>query len=426
MSVKILIGDVCDRLRLLPEESAHCVVTSPPYWGMRSYGGLPGEMGMEPTMGAHIETIVRVMREVKRVLRSDGTCWVNLGDGYAHDGKWGGESGGKQDYLDDETRKRCGRHKRRSGLKEKDLLLLPSRIAIALQDEGWWVRSEVVWAKKNPMTESVKDRPANMTEKVFLLSKAERYFYDDFAVRSPPLIESLKRATRARTKPYDPPGQAAHNGSILKKRGHTRQHQGLTKEWDNMSKEAQMLGGANLRNVWLFATGSYKGEHYATFPVDLPDLCIRAGTSAKGVCGGCGAPWVRVTTITTIPQPDVSIEKSFRTKESVDPSSNWGETQRRMRLEKHVRWEASCTCREHVCPATVLDPFGGVGTTAIAAQRLKRSSILIELNLEYALLGAQRIKDDTPLFANEIEVVLPPALESGLKYPDIPFRLAEE
>ena len=180
MSVRILVGDALARLRELPAESVQCVVTSPPYWGLRDYGN-EGGIGLEGTLTEHIDALVAVFREVRRVLRADGTCWLNYGDGYSHGGngsrdpeKWPKQSGNDH---------RVEHSKATSDSKPKDLLMLPARVALALQADGWWLRSEIVWHKPNPMPESVTDRPTNSHEKVFLLTRAARYFYDADAVR---------------------------------------------------------------------------------------------------------------------------------------------------------------------------------------------------------------------------------------------------
>ena len=184
MSVQILVGDAITKLRELPDESVHCVVTSPPYWGLRAYKGEPGMIGLEPTFEEHLENLVAVFREVRRVLRKDGTLWLNYGDAYATgttakrkptraDVDVGGWKSRMGDRRSDDTK-----------LKPKDLMMMPARVAMALQADGWWLRSEIVWHKPNPMPESVTDRPTNAHEKVFLLSKSAKYFYDAEAVRT--------------------------------------------------------------------------------------------------------------------------------------------------------------------------------------------------------------------------------------------------
>ena len=269
MSVRILVGDCVDLLSTLPDESVHCVVTSPPYWGLRDYG-VEGAIGLERTFGEHLETIVTVLREVRRVLRKDGTLWLNYGDAYA--GSWGAQS---RDDPSVETSAlsngqvhaapkgtHTGSLKRvLPGLKPKDLLMMPARVAMALQADGWWLRSEIVWHKPNSMPESVRDRPTSAHEKVYLLTKSARYFYD---------AEAVRVACSPNT--------------------HDRRA-GTWKEKRTVAEQAEI--GANLRNVWTIATHPYKEAHFATFPPSLVDPCIKAGTSEKGCCPDCGMPWVR-------------------------------------------------------------------------------------------------------------------------------------
>ena len=276
MMVTVHHGDCREVLRALPDDSVHCVVTSPPYWGLRDYG-VAGQMGLEPTLGEHIDAMVAVFEEVRRVLRPDGTCWINYGDVYANDGKWGGSTGGKHaGGLHGKTG--IGRQKRVTGLKPKDLCMVSNRLAIALQDAGWWVRSEIIWHKPNPMPESVTDRPATAHEKVWLLTKSAQYWYDAESVRT----EAKKRGRQSHgrhTLGQDIPSDQRRD----KQRGHGRRHAGFNDRWDNMSKQEQMAKGANLRNVWTLATKPFPEAHFATFPPDLAKLCIRAGCPEGGV-----------------------------------------------------------------------------------------------------------------------------------------------
>lgn len=183
----LLIGSALKRLAELPAQSVGCCVTSPPFYGLRSYldaddEAKAHEIGLEQTPAEYVQNLVDVFAQVHRVLKDDGTCWINLGDSYANDGKWGGSSGGKHAAgLHGKTG--IGRGKRDTGFKPKDLMQIPHRVSIALQDWGWYVRSEIVWAKPNPMPESVTDRPTRSHEYIFLLTKSERYFYDADAIR---------------------------------------------------------------------------------------------------------------------------------------------------------------------------------------------------------------------------------------------------
>lgn len=279
MTVTVHHGDCREVLRALPDDSVHCVVTSPPYWGLRDYG-VAGQMGLEPTLGEHIDAMVAVFEEVQRVLRRDGTCWINYGDAYANDGKWGGSTGGKHaGGLHGKTG--IGRQKRVTGLKPKDLCMVSNRLAIALQDAGWWVRSEIIWHKPNPMPESVTDRPAVAHEKVWLLSKSARYWYDAESVRR----EAKGRGRRGRQSyGRHTLGEAIPSDQRRdKQRGHGRRHAGFNERWDAMPVEEQMANGANLRNVWTIPAKGFPGAHFATFPPDLAELCIRAGCPEGGV-----------------------------------------------------------------------------------------------------------------------------------------------
>ena len=268
MSVRILVGDCLERLRTLPDASVHCVVTSPPYWGLRDYG-VQGGIGLEPTLQEHLETIVTVFREVRRVLRKDGTLWLNYGDAYAGGGRGGGAEGSKQSTN---VGSRIGPSPITRGLKPKDLVMMPARVALALQDDGWWLRSEIVWHKSNPMPESVRDRPTSAHEKLYLLTKSARYFYDAEAVRV-----ACSPNTHARRKDRE---RAPRKGSDTYDR-----RAGTWKEKRTVAEQAEI--GANLRNVWTIPTHAYPDAHFATFPPKLVEPCIKAGTSERGCCAEC-------------------------------------------------------------------------------------------------------------------------------------------
>ena len=377
--ITVLQGEALARLRTLPAESIHCVVTSPPYWGLRDNGEFDGVIGNERTVEEHVSALVAIFREVRRVLRDDGTLWLNYGDMY-----YSGNRGAR--HIGNE--KPCKQHtnignianvsaRTRSpqrNLKDKDLILMPARVALALQADGWWLRSEIVWHKPNCMPESVQDRPSSAHEKIFLLSKAKRYFYDHVAVRQPAKQTALERASRARNQIREVPGQRPHQGSAVrlrpntnapvKPRGHSRRQDGLP-GMDGMSKEEQMAKGANLKNVWEMAVSAYAGAHYATFPPRLAERCILAGTSAHGRCGHCGAPWRRITKDT--PAYSQTKAKQRQQMKTVRGSkgklvnvaysglSAWPE-------HITVGWEPSCCCEGgEVRPCVVLDPFGGAG-----------------------------------------------------------------
>lgn len=302
----ILTGDTRHLLATLPAESAQCSVTSPPYYGLRDYG-VDGQIGLEPTPLAYVAELVEVFRDVRRVLRDDGTLWLNLGDSYA--GSWGAR--GRAGHTNAPRPDLEGKYGTASparhgvaewGVKPKDLLGIPWRVAFALQADGWYLRSAIVWHKPNPMPESVRDRPTSAYEMVFLLAKSDRYFYDAGAIAE--LAEVGAR------------GSTFHEGATGRRQG------GRASKVPRANTETR-----NARNVWTISPKPFKGPHFATMPVDLAERCILAG-SFPG--------------------------------------------------------------------ATVLDPFGGAGTTALAALRNGRDAILTELNPEYAALAKQRLISERP------------------------------
>jgi DNA modification methylase len=251
---EIRVGDVRDVLRTMEPESVQCVVTSPPYWGLRDYG-TPGQIGLEPTPEEYVAVMVEVFAEVRRVLRKDGTVWLNLGDAYA-----GGGRGGHSNGIVGTPPQGLGNRYPQSqlgGLKPKDLVGIPWRVAFALQADGWWLRSDIIWAKPNPMPESVSDRPTKAHEYLFLLTKSERYFYDQDAVAE---RANWPDGSWARSKAYD--GDQT---------GKLRSFYGNGARW---------TGGEtrNLRSVWNIATEPFAEAHFATFPRALVEPCIKAGS----------------------------------------------------------------------------------------------------------------------------------------------------
>jgi DNA modification methylase len=259
-------------LPTLPADSVDCVVTSPPYWGLRDYG-FEGQIGLEKTPDEYVGRLVGVFREVRRVLRPNGTLWLNLGDSYANDGKWGGETGGKQSYLDDNNRKRVGREKRFTGLKAKDLVGIPWMVAFALRADGWWLRADIIWNKPNVMPESVEDRPSKSHEYLFLLTKSAIYHYDHAAVKEPcqsgpsdlrKMREQLPRIGGKHKTLDDGLSKASRSTNIGRKRS------------------VGSPDGRNCRSVWTVATANFKGGHFATFPKALIQPCIAAGCPEGG------------------------------------------------------------------------------------------------------------------------------------------------
>lgn len=272
-------------------------------------------------------------------------------------------------------------------LKPKDLIGIPWRVAFALQADGWWLRSDIIWAKPNPMPESVTDRPTKAHEYLFLLTKSPRYFYDAQAIAEPLQQSTIDRYQYGWNGVNDDNSNGARTGSAWAK-------------MKNGATMAEAMGGGSTRNrrsVWTVATEPTGFSHFATMPTALVEPCILAGTSAKGVCPTCGAPWERVVEVVK------GIPDSFRgstftkgkTHDARSPLSAVGQGERTMSKET-IGWQPTCTCGGEPVAATVLDPFAGSGTTLAVAQSLGRNSIGIELNPSYIELAHRRILAEQP------------------------------
>ena len=268
-------GDCREVLRGLEESSIHCVVTSPPYWGLRDYG-TDGQLGLEETPADHVANMVEVFREVRRVLREDGTLWLNYGDSYAASGATGhGGFDGNNKKPDGTARKnrQAGSKWARGrtavgGLKPKDLCGIPWRVSFARQEDGWWLRQDIIWHKPNPMPESCTDRCTKAHEYIFLLAKSPRYYYDADAVR--------EKAKYGRRKWSDIEGVLAAATTAAD----TRADHGVRVSASVTG--ADPTAGRNRRSVWTIATAPYPGAHFATFPPDLVKPCIMAGCPDGG------------------------------------------------------------------------------------------------------------------------------------------------
>jgi len=331
-------------LKELPAESVHCVVTSPPYWGLRDYG-TDGQLGLEETPEQHVSKMVEVFSEVRRVLRTDGTLWLNYGDSYAASG---------------------------ASLKPKDLCGIPWRVAFALQADGWWLRQDIIWHKPNPMPESVTDRCTKAHEYIFLLTKAARYYYDADAIREP----AQDRVFLEHTKPKKPePGQRLKQGSSWS------QAEGPTGFGHHEN-------GRNRRSVWTIPTAPYPGAHFATFPPKLIEPCIMAGTSEQGACRKCGAPLKRMVEQAT----GGAIGQSWHSHDHDDTRGNSKTASSKGYTPgKTIGWKNSCNCKPgKSVRCTVLDPFLGSGTTGSVAQKNGCKFIGIELNEDYLQLAVKR------------------------------------
>jgi len=268
MTVQILVGDVRQTLSTLPEKSVQCCVTSPPYFGLRDYG-VDGQIGLEPTPDEFVAQLVAVFREVRRVLRDDGTLWLNLGDSYASSPASGGAQSSAMTGGEHKRTPVARAYRRPEGLKPKDLIGIPWRVAFALQADGWYLRQDIIWHKPNPMPESVRDRCTKDHEYVFLLSKSERYYFDGEAIREPCSEDMQRRAAKGHTR--------GAGGKVDKSRMDANTLRG------EHAKVIDVSNGRNKRSVWTVTTKPFKGAHFATFPPDLIRPCVLAGAPFGGV-----------------------------------------------------------------------------------------------------------------------------------------------
>lgn len=388
MTIKLLHGDCRDVLKTLPDASVHCCVTSPPYFGLRDYGTAqwkggaancvhsvggqvqdskapgaittgvrPGvdasrcrkcgaervdsQIGIEQTPDAYVAELVAVFREVRRVLRADGTLWLNLGDSYASNPASGGQQSTAMTGGEHKRTPGSRPYRRPDGLKPKDLIGIPWRVAFALQADGWYLRQDIIWHKPNPMPESVRDRCTKAHEYLFLLSKSERYYFDSAMMQEPAVATEIGAMDGGAQRMPD--GSNANDGRNFRaSRSGNKERKPASARGvpvDDGGKTVGAVAGSvpwegftrNKRSVWTVTTQPFKEAHFATFPPALIEPCIAAGCPEGG---------------------------------------------------------------------TVLDPFGGAGTTGLVADRMQRNAVLIELNAEYAAISERRITADAPLFAS--------------------------
>ena len=451
---KIYCGNSLNILKTFPDKVFHCCITSPPYFGLRSYGtekwkggdsncnhiignqvqdnkakgaitfGVrPGcdsstcklcgakrvdeQIGLESTPDEYVANLVEVFREVKRTLRDDGILWLNLGDSYSSQGgPQVPQTVNKLRIGGSDTQNNKKSRSPLNGLKPKDLIGIPWKVAFALRDDGWWLRSDIIWAKGvsgqkeltsqiynagieigieqnkiealieslglyvgNSMPESVMDRPSKSHEYLFMLTKSKKYFYDNEAVKEDSITKDPRR-------PYTSKGAWNIDG-----RPEEMHHGGEPRSTDSSKR--------NLRSVWTIGTKPLKAAHFATFSQELILNPIKASTSEKGCCPNCGAPYVR-----KVEKKPMVIRKTDRMAQM----GEFGRTQSSGTMispaeSKTIGWEPSCNCGcQEVVPALVLDPFMGSGTTGLVARKLGRNFVGIDLNPEYVKMAEERIR----------------------------------
>jgi DNA modification methylase len=354
----IFQGDCRSVLRHLPPNSVHLVVTSPPYWNQRDYGtepqewadGWTGELGREPSPIQFVQHLVGIFDDVRRVLRDDGVTFLNIADSWVS--------------------------RPVDGIKRKDMALVPQRLLIALQDAGWYVRSDIIWQKGGGLPESRHDRPSKSYEHIFMLTKCDMYYFDQEAVREPVRESSLKRMEYGLRQRH-PEGIGVSMLPINTPR--------LGERFVNPD-------GRYIRDIWPINIETSKTEHYAPFPSKIPERAILAATSEKGCCAYCGTPYRRVIEKAATGRIRNREHGGLGTEMRREPQGlrPVGGTFQEGVERRTVGWQATCGHDEGVVPCTVLDPFVGSGTTLLVAQRLGRRSIGIDLNPEYVVQTINR------------------------------------
>jgi DNA modification methylase len=337
------------------------------------------ELGTGPTLVDYVARLVAVLEEVRRVLRPDGTLWLNLGDSYVGNTSNNGGYSAKSTLAGFTNPNTKGRQlaqtstfsKRTQDVAPKNLLGVPWRVAFALQDAGWYLRSDCIWHKPNPMPESVTDRPTRAHEYLFLLAKSERYYYDAGAIAE----RAIKGDQGAGHRNY----RAGHEQG--------RAHEGMTSIWDRETR--------NKRSVWTVATSPYPEAHFATFPEALVEPCILAGSAAKA-CEHCGAPWERLAD--RLDETPASFHGSTftRGKTGINAMGRGSSAPRGTRIARGLSPACACPDNRGTASSLVLDPFAGSGTVLAVATRLRRRAVGIELNPDYLPLIERRIAASCP------------------------------
>lgn len=447
MTVTFLPGDCLESLRGLADDSVHCCITSPPYYGLRDYGtgtwigGDPGckhsnggqaqvpdskylgasdtiiaggnrggkrhcvkcgavrqddQIGLEETPEQYVDRLVAVFAEVHRVLREDGTLWLNIGDSYSRNpAKGGSEPGGKnrdvwgyggakraltQGSSDNGVRRGDRPAIKAGGAKEKDLIGIPWMLAFALREAGWYLRQDNIWQKPNPMPESVRDRNTKSHEYVFMFTKTTKYYFDSFANSEPavtPAGTKGAKGSRARAAEIGvsgrPPEYAIYDGT------------------------------RNRRSVWSVQTKPFAGAHFATFPVSLIEPLVAVSVSDKGYCAACGAPYQRIVSreAEEFDAPDSKIDRYGSGKAGIHRAIGGAyDAWNKANPKQTIGWEKTCDCpTSGTIRGVVLDPFGGAGTVALVAEAAGHNSILCELNPKYIRIAKRRL--NVPLSLQE-------------------------
>lgn len=371
-----------------------------------------GQLGLEPAPRLFVDHLVLYFREVWRVLRDDGTLWVNIGDTFITSAGLCRTTGGdlnRQEMLPKAPPNRM----RLDGFKPKDLAGIPWRMAFALQDDGWYLRSEMIWRKSSPMPESPRDRPSRDHEHIFLFAKRRRYYFDQVAIAEPTVDN--ERSQRLRRQVIREEENSVNVGRDDARASLKPQGEGGAVRSKEARKQLALKGTKNRRTVIDIAPTPFAGAHFATFPVELPTLAILAGSSEAGACVKCGKGWHRVVDKRFYEQTDVSIEKARRGNgdtKGMDSSSRWQGTARGTVERMTKGWTVSCRCFPAVSvakpedsrllgltrPCIVLDVCGGAFTTALAAARNGRDSVMVEAGAEYIDLGEGRVIRDAPMF----------------------------
>lgn len=367
MPYQLITSDSLTALKQLPSESIQCCITSPPYYMQRDYH-VAGQIGLEEKLDDYLDKIINVMMEVHRVLRKDGTLWLNLGDTYAT-GSPNNPTTTKQQSNKGSLRDNIARrpYLNNPQLKAKDLCGVPWRVAFALQERGWYLRSDIIYARKNGIPESVKDRPTRSHEYVFLLSKSKKYFYDCDAIREPYTTTHPRRR------------------STNFKKGSEVGNHGIGNEilYPNPS-------GKNKRDVWILPVSPLKNSlHFASFNWKLVEPCVKAGTSSYGCCDKCKSPYIRI-----VEREQFESERGgepYRKERGVGTTAD-----RRILNEnaeiKMLGWKQNCKCENSsAVPCVILDPFSGIATVGVEALKYNQNYIGIDLNPDYNNYAKDRL-----------------------------------